>query len=63
MSYAVFKCYGNDNDCITEIWSKFFKEFVSDPGYVETADTDYVIYFNTNLEGIRWKDRLQHYLC
>ncbi len=43
--YAVFKCYGQDGDCISETWSKFFKEFSPQTGYVQTDDTDYEIYF------------------
>lgn len=43
--YAVFKCFGPDGDCIGETWSKFFKEFVPQTGYMQTDDTDYEIYF------------------
>lgn len=43
--YAVFKCYGQDGDCISETWSKFFKEFSPQTGYIQTDDTDYEIYF------------------
>lgn len=43
--YAVFKCFGPDGDCLSEMWSKFFKEFVPQTGYMQTDDTDYEIYF------------------
>lgn len=43
--YAVFKCIGSDGDCISETWSKFYKEFVPQTGYTQTDDTDYEIYF------------------
>lgn len=43
--YAVFKCMGTDGDCIGETWSKFYKEFSPQTGYVQTDDTDYEIYF------------------
>lgn len=50
--YAVFKCYGDDGDCIGETWSKFFKEFVPQTGYTQTDDTDYEIYFENGEEGL-----------
>lgn len=40
--YAVFQCYGEDG--LEETWSKFFKEFSPQTGYVQTDDTDYEIY-------------------
>lgn len=43
--YAVFKCIGSDGDCIGETWSKFYKEFSPQTGYVQTDDTDFEIYF------------------
>ncbi len=43
--YVVFKCFGPDSDCLGETWSKFFKEFSPQTGYVQTDDTDYEIYF------------------
>ena len=43
--YAVFQCFGSDGNCLGEMWSKFFKEFVPQTGYVQTDDTDYEIYF------------------
>lgn len=43
--YVVFKCFGPDGDCLGETWSKFFKEFSPQTGYVQTDDTDYEIYF------------------
>lgn len=52
MDYAVFKCFGTDGDCIGETWSKFFKEFVPQTGYVQTDDTDFEIYFEVGEEGL-----------
>ena len=43
--YAVFPCFGPDGDCLGETWSKFFKEFVAQTGYVQTDDSDFEIYF------------------
>lgn len=50
--YAVFKCFGADGDCIGETWSKFYKEFVPQTGYVQTDDTDFEIYFEKGEEGL-----------
>lgn len=52
MDYAVFKCIGENGDCISETWSKFFKEFVPQTGYVQTDDTDYEIYYEKGGEGL-----------
>ena len=43
-TYVVFKCYGNNGDCIGEMWSRFFKEFLPQSDYEQTEDTDYEIY-------------------
>ena len=50
--YAVFKCIGSDGDCLSETWSKFFKEFVPQTGYTQTDDTDYEIYFEKGEAGV-----------
>lgn len=50
--YAVFKCFGTDGDCISETWSKFFREFIPQTGYVQTDDTDYEIYFENGEDGL-----------
>ncbi len=52
MDYAVFKCFGTDSVCIGETWSKFFKEFVPQTGYIQTDDTDYEIYPEKGEEGL-----------
>ena len=43
--YVVLKCIGNDGSCITDVWSKFFKEFIPQSSYIQTDLTDYEIYF------------------
>ena len=43
--YVVFPCIGNDGDCISQTWNRFFKEFLPHTGYVQTELTDYEIYF------------------
>lgn len=50
--YAVFKCFGADGDCLGETWSKFFREFVPQTGYVQTDNTDYEIYFENGESGL-----------
>lgn len=50
--YAVFKCLGDDGDCIGEVWSKFHKEFSPQTGYVQTDDTDFEIYFEKGEAGL-----------
>lgn len=52
VDYAVFKCFGNDGDCIGETWGKFFKEFVPQTGYAQTEDTDYEIYYEKSEAGL-----------
>ena len=43
--YAVFKCIGEDGDCISQTWSRFYKEFLPQSGYAQTELTDYEIYY------------------
>lgn len=50
--YVVFQCFGSDGDCLGETWSKFFKEFSPQTGYVQTDDTDYEIYFENGEKGL-----------
>ncbi len=50
--YAVFQCFGADGDCLGETWSKFYKEFIPQTGYVQTENTDYEIYFEHGENGL-----------
>lgn len=50
--YAVFQCFGPDGDCLGETWSRFFREFVPQTGYMQTEDTDYEIYFEKGESGL-----------
>ncbi|MCI8343977.1 MAG: AraC family transcriptional regulator [Clostridia bacterium] len=50
--YAVFRCMGENGDCIGETWSKFFQQFSPQTGYVQTDDTDYEVYFERGEEGV-----------
>ena len=44
-TYVVFDCIGEDSDCITQAWSKFYKEFLPQMGYESAEETDYEIYY------------------
>lgn len=43
--YVVFGCVGEDADCISKAWSRFYSEFLPQSGYAQTELTDYEIYF------------------
>lgn len=51
-TYVVFDCMGDNGDCITETWSKFFKEFLPQMGYTAAPATDYEIYFEKGRSGL-----------
>ena len=43
-TYVVFDCIGENGDCISEIWGKFYKEFLPQMGFETNKETDYEIY-------------------
>jgi len=51
-NYVVFDCMGEDGDCITETWAKFYKEFLPQMGYEAAEETDYEIYFEKGRKGL-----------
>ena len=51
-TYVVFDCIGEDGDCISETWEKFYKEFLPQMGYEAESETDYEIYFENGREGL-----------
>ena len=51
-TYVVFDCIGEDGDCITETWSKFYKEFLPQMGYESSEETDYEIYYEKGRPGL-----------
>ena len=51
-TYVVFDCIGEDGDCISDTWSKFYKEFLPQVGYEAEAETDYEIYFEQGRKGL-----------
>ena len=49
--WAVFKCIGENEDCIGETWAKIFSEFLPSSEYDIIDDTDFELYsqeFNAN---------------
>ena len=51
-TYVVFDCIGEDGDCISDTWSKFYKEFLPQVGYEAEAEADYEIYFERGRKGL-----------
>ena len=50
--YAVFKCYGENGECISQMWSRFYKEFMPQSSYHQTEETDFEIYFEKGESGL-----------
>ncbi|MBP5221843.1 MAG: AraC family transcriptional regulator [Lachnospiraceae bacterium] len=51
-TYVVFDCIGENGDCISETWEKFYKEFLPQMGYEAEAETDYEIYYEKGRSGL-----------
>ena len=51
-TYVVFDCLGEDGDCISDTWTKFYKEFLPQMGYETEEATDYEIYFEKGKRGL-----------
>ena len=51
-TYAVFDCMGSDGDCISQMWAKFYQEFLPQMGYEAEAETDYELYPDNGPEGL-----------
>lgn len=51
-TYVVFDCMGEDGDCITQTWAKFYQEFLPQMGYEAGEATDYEIYYEKSKEGL-----------
>jgi AraC family transcriptional regulator len=50
--YVVFQCYGERGDCISETWSRFFKEFLPQSGYMQSEKTDMEVYYDIKEPGL-----------
>ncbi len=44
-TYVVFDCIGKDGDCISDTWSRFYREFLPQMGYEAEPETDYELYY------------------
>ena len=51
-TYVVFECIGENGDCISDTWTKFYKEFLPQMGYEAEEATDYEIYFEKGRSGL-----------
>ena len=51
-TYVVFDCMGEDGDCISQTWAKFYQEFLPQTGYEASEETDYEIYPETGKTGL-----------
>ena len=47
-TYVVFECHGNNEVCIRDAWSKFYKEFRPQMGYEAAEETDYELYYDSD---------------
>lgn len=50
--YAVFQCMGDNADCIGEMWSRFYKEFIPQSGYAQSEKADFEVYFEKEKPGV-----------
>ena len=51
-TYVVFDCIGTDAECIGEMWTKFFQEFLPQMGYETAEEADYELYYENGREGL-----------
>lgn len=51
-TYVVFDCFGENGDCISDTWAKFYQEFLPQMGYEAAQETDYEIYFEQGRKGL-----------
>lgn len=47
-TYVVFDCIGENADCISDTWEKFYKEFLPQMGYEAEPETDYELYYENS---------------
>lgn len=51
-TYVVFSCMGQNGDCIKDMWSRFYKEFLPQAGYEAIDACDYEIYYENGAPGL-----------
>lgn len=62
-TYAVFRCIGEDGDCIGEAWERFYQEFLPSGGYRVCEETDYEVYFDESTDGLFCELWIPVYVC
>ncbi len=50
--WAVFKCTGTDGECIGEMWTRIFNEFLPGSSYNMLDDTDFELYYENGDEAL-----------
>lgn len=50
--YVVLKCFGENESCIGQMWTKFFKEFLPQSNYEQNEATDYEVYYDNGEKGL-----------
>ncbi len=50
--YVVLECIGDDGECISDAWKRFYKEFLPQMGYEISDATDYEIYVEKGKPGL-----------
>ena len=50
--YVVFECIGDDGDCISETWNKFYNEFLPHSELEARHSTDYEVYYQNGKDGL-----------
>lgn len=51
-TYVVFDCIGENGDCISQTWAKFYQEFLPQMGYEAEEETDYELYYENGRPGL-----------
>ena len=51
-TYVVFDCMGKDGECISDTWSRFYKEFLPQMGYEAQPAPDYEVYYEQGRSGL-----------
>lgn len=51
-TYVVFRCMGENGDCIGETWERFYQEFLPQSGYESCIESDYEVYFEDKKDGV-----------
>lgn len=51
-TYVVFDCIGDDGRCISETWSRFYREFLPQMGYEAVEEVDYERYAENDCSGV-----------